>query len=79
MWNERERLYIRWKTTGADNDKISWKRVKAVTTRTFKLAKQDEFRKYVSGMKVNTLAQQIYDKLRKIRGREAVSILQRRK
>ena len=78
VWKENERLYRRWKTTGADNDKISWKRTRAVATRTFKLAKQDEFRKFVSGMKVNTPAQQIYETLRKIRGREArkISILQ---
>ena len=72
MWKKRERLYRRRKTTGADNYKISWKRVRAVARRTFKLAKQDEFRKYVSGMKVSIPAQQIYDKLRKIRGRKPV-------
>ena len=75
MWKERERLYRRWKTTGADNDKIGWKRARAVATRAFKLAKQDEFRKYVSGMKVSIPAQQIYEKLRKIRGREARKIM----
>ena len=35
VWKERERLYRRWKTTGADNDKISWRRARAVATRTF--------------------------------------------
>ena len=78
VWKERKRSYRRWKTTGADNDMISWKLARAVATRTFKLAKQDEFRKCVSGMRVSTPAQQIYKKLRKIRGREIrkISILQ---
>ena len=79
VWKERERCYRRWKTTGELRDKVKWKLVRAVATRTFKLAKQNEFREYISGMKINTPAQKIYEKLRKIRITEArkVNILRK--
>ena len=75
VWTERKRLYRRWKITGERNDKIRWKRARAVATRSFKLTKQNEFMEYISGMKINTPAQQIFEKLQKIRRREARRII----
>ena len=74
VWKERERCYRRWKTTSELRDKVKWKLARAVTTRTFKLAKQNEFRDYISGMIINSPAQKIYEKLRKTRGREAQKV-----
>ena len=78
-WKERERCYRRGKTTGELTDKVKWRLARAVTKRTFKLAKQNEFREYISGMKINAPTQKIYEKLRKIKGREGgkVNILRK--
>ena len=79
MWKERERCYRRWKTTCELRDKVKWKRARAVATRIFKLAKQNEFRENISGMKINTPQLRRYEKLRNIRRREArkINILQK--
>ena len=79
MWKERDKLYRKWKTSGQMTDKISWKQARAKATRTFKEAKNEEFKKYVSGMTLGTPIKQVYERLRKIRGRPArkISILEK--
>lgn len=69
MWNERERLYRRYKTTGSLADKVHWKRVRALTKQFFKSEKKKEMQNYLSNMKHNEPMSKIYEKLRQIRGR----------
>ena len=69
VWKEIERLYKRWKTTGRIEDKLGWKKARAIATRTFKISKQEEMRNYLSTMTVNTPTSKVYEKLRRMRGR----------
>ena len=54
---------------GSRKDKISWKRARAIATKMFKQAKRQNMQQYLETMKYNTPPSQIYEKLRKIRGR----------
>ena len=69
VWKERERLYKKWKRSACVDDKIRWKRARAIATRTFRVAKQEDMKQYLSKMTVNTPAAKIYEKIRQIRGR----------
>ena len=51
------------------DDKIKWKRARAIDTKTFKEAKREDMRQYLSPMIVNTPEAKIYEKIRRIKGR----------
>ena len=70
-WKKREKLYKKWRRSECMEEKIKWKRARAIATRTFKLAKQENMKKYLSTMTVNTPPAKIYEKIRQIRGRPA--------
>ena len=64
-----EKVYRKWKTSGRVEDKIRWKRARAIATRTFKPAKRTDMQQYLESMKVNTPTAKICEKMRKIGGR----------
>ena len=66
---EREKLYRKWKATSRMDDKIKWKRARAIATKIFTEAKRENLRQYLSTMTVNTSAAKIYEKIRRIKGR----------
>ena len=66
---EREKIYKKWKNSGRNEDRISWKRARAIATRTFEQSKQQDMQQYLESMKVNTPPAKIYEKLRKMRDR----------
>ena len=68
LWNERERLYRRYKATHCENIKIQWKRTRALAKQKFKHYKKEAFTSFLSNMNHTTPITNIYNKLRQIRG-----------
>ena len=73
-YKQRERSYRVYKRTGLVNDKITWKRNRAIATRTFRKAKQESWREYVSTLNVGTSSREIWKAVNKIRGRNTREI-----
>ena len=48
------------------DDKVRWKRARAIATRTFKVAKQKNMKQYLSTMTVNTTDTKVYEKARQL-------------
>ena len=53
-WREREKCYRKFKRTNNTEDKINWKRARALTMHTFREAKQKSWREYVSTLNAYT-------------------------
>jgi len=70
VWRIRESMYRQYKRTSNVEDKVNWKRARAVATRTFREEKKREWQEYVSKLNINSTASSVWDKVRKIRGRE---------
>ena len=68
---QREKSYRTYKIFPTMQNKINWKRNRAIATYTFRTSKQDDMRKYLDKMTANTPMAEIYEKIRKIRGRTA--------
>ena len=68
-WKERERLYRKYKNTNALSDKIQWKRSRAITTRTFRSARQESRKEYVETLREGTRTTEVWKIINKIRGR----------
>jgi len=69
VWRERERCYRVYRRTHSINDKVEWKKARALATKTFKEEKKREWAEYVSGLNINATSSEIWNKIRKIKGR----------
>lgn len=67
-WLEREKLYRKFKQTGQVVDQIAWKRARAIARTTFREAKQQSWRAYVSTLNTTTPSSEIWKTINKIRG-----------
>ena len=69
VWRAREKSYRKYKATGNISDKIEWKKNRAIATKTFREAKQESWRDYVSTLNVGTMSGEVWKTINKIRGR----------
>ena len=65
----------RAKATGNISDKIEWKKNRAIATKTFREAKQESWRDYVSTLNVGTMSSEVWKTINKIRGRNTREML----
>jgi len=70
VWKHRELMYRTFKRTSTIEDKVKWKRARAIATKTFRDAKKKEWQEYVSTLNINSTASSVWEKIRKIRGRQ---------
>jgi len=78
VWKEREKLYAAFRRTGNPEDKVKWKRARAIATRTFRDEKKKEWANYVGKLNNNATSAEIWNQVRRIRGRppRKISILE---
>ena len=77
-YKEREKMYRKYKVTRTAEDNINWKRARAKATRTFRLAKKQEWRAIISALTINTPSRKVWEKINRIKGRtpRKINILQ---
>lgn len=65
---KREKCYRKFKRTGEMEDKIAWKKARAIAKATIREAKKKSWRDYVSTLKTTTPSYEIWQTVNKIRG-----------
>ena len=70
----REHLYRKYKRTQQIEDHIKWKRARAQHTNMCKNAKKEDWQKFTTDLKRGAPESQVYNKLRKIKGKPPTKI-----
>ena len=73
-WHERERCYRRYKETRTMEDKIKWKKARALTTRMFKEAKRENWKDFTNTLNRRTNSSKVWETINKIRGKPPIKI-----
>lgn len=70
----RERLYRIWKESGHQDDKLLWQEARREAKLCFEAAKDLSWQDYTSKLTIHTRSSEVWEMMRKIRGRPAMSI-----